>query len=147
MKKNPVLEHITFTVDIPLTYELLTDILSLITEGSIDYWGELCFEADDYAEAKKYITKQVEAGKLETAFGNSLCYEDVLAGILMMGKELNIWEREDDIDHYFDLKALCRGITSYFTNNFEVDFDFDIWGVCTGDGIAQFICFDEWVYG
>lgn len=159
-KKNPTLAHITFTethersaftatatVDIPLTYELLTDILSLITEGSIDYWGELCHEADEYEAARDYIRKQYEMGKIEPAFGNELCYEDVLAGILIMGKKLSIWDREEDKDHYFDLQTLCQSIASYFTDNQDADYDPDTWDACTGDGIAQYICFDEWVYG
>lgn len=123
------------TIDV--TEETISDLLSLMLEGGIGYWGDIGFNEDDYKAAKARL---LERGIKP----DSLCYEEVLAEILIGGGKLDFLDCEEDEHYPCDLAKLEEAISDTIL---EYGSDLDDWDAYAGDYLGQMICFGEVIYG
>lgn len=123
---------------IEVNRETLSDLLSLINEGGISYWGDLDCDNATYYAAKDRLLADPEVKD------EDICYEDVLAEVLIGGESLQIYDREEDQTSSFFLSDLEDAISSAAV---EFGTDMDTWDGCTGDYIGQRVCFGEVLYG
>ena len=122
-----------------ITRETLSDVLSLIHEGGISYWGDLDCDNPTYYAAKDRLLADPEVKD------DSICYEDVLAEVLIEDGVLTIYDREEeDRPHDFTLSDLEEAI-AYAAAWYGLDMT--NWDGLTGDYIGQMICFGEVIYG
>ena len=129
---------ILVTAPIEVNRQDLADILSIVHEGGIHYWGALKVPNDDaYIEAKA----RLQEGGVDM---EEVCWEDVLVEILVDGGVLAIYDYEEGEKHEFNLDDLEDAIAAA---GWEYGTDLDDWDGCTGDFIGQYLCFGEVIYG
>lgn len=120
-----------------LTPDDVVNILSC-ERGGFDYWAQTNPWRKQYGDARKEL---LDGG----ADGPILCYEDVLAQIVLHHDGLVVVDIEEDRQHLLTRDKLCRGIEQYINNG--GDADPDEWDAISADCIMQYAIFGEVMYG
>jgi hypothetical protein len=120
---------------ISLEKEEIVSILSDINSYS-NYWCILLnWNDEEYSQKKE---------KLIESYGD-VCFEDVLAEILIDGSSLSFTD-EDDVVYTLTLEKLIKGIQKGMTEGI-VPVDLDDWDAVSSDSVLQIALFDEVIYG
>ena len=129
-------KDIPVTTTIHIDREILVDLLSLMGDGGIGYWGDLSATTETVYQCAKANLKQEGL--------TDVCYEDILAEILISGGKLDILDQEEEKHHTFTLAQFEKAVSAACE---EFGTYMDMWDGDTGDYIGQYLCFGEIIYG
>lgn len=120
-----------------LTRDDIADILSC-EHGGFDYWAELLPGGTQYRDAKEELESEADADP------DRICWEDVLAQIILHHDGLIVYDREEDKRHLLTRNKLAFGIECRIA---EGRADPDDWDAADADCIMQYAIFGEVIYG
>lgn len=120
-----------------------SDIVTILSgeAGGFDYWGRIEPDHKLYVQAKQ---KLLESGKFTE---EDLCYEDILAEMLLSGKILKIIDQEDpDKIYRVSYGMLKKGVEQNYID-FPEDRDLEEGDALTCDRIMQYAVFGDIIFG
>ena len=130
---------VNYTISVTdLTPDDVVNILSC-EHGGFDYWADLLPGRKQYMDAKEELASEADADP------DRICWEDVLAQIILHHDGLVVVDIEEDRKHLLTRDKLLRGIAQYINNG--GDADPDDWDAISADCIMQYAIFGEVIYG
>lgn len=120
------------------------DIVCILSGFSVygGYWATLSWDDNEYSEAKEIERSLLDEGD------NVVCFEDILANMLLNGKKIIISDSEEDDyeDQELTLEKLIKGLNLSIQEN-RLSLDSADWDAEDCDVIVQNALFNEVVYG
>lgn len=115
------------------------DISALLDDRSIDYWGYYDYDDSQYKESHDELIKK---GVSE----NEICYEDVLANMLIRGNTIEIKDIEGEDTYKLTLNKLKIGMRKAIEKGYW-NGDFDKVDAVINDCIIQCAVVGDAIYG
>ena len=115
------------------------DISALLDDISIDYWGYYNYDDSQYKEAHDELIKMGVSKDV-------ICYEDVLANMLIRGNTIEIKDGEGEGEYKLTLNKLKIGMQKAIEKGYW-NGDFDKVDAVINDCIIQCAVLGDVIYG